>query len=90
MHEWNSRKKPPGRQRNRLLDAVVTITKYKRITIYHYIYIKVLYNGTVSYLNFFTGDVINTTNNETEYPELKRVLKNNFRLKFEKYLSLST
>ena len=32
---------PSGRQLNRLLDAVVTILKYKKITIDHAIYIKV-------------------------------------------------
>ena len=65
-----------GRQCNRILDAVVTMIKYKKITIYHTIYIKVLSDGTVSYLTVSTDDVLNTTNNETEFTELKSFLKN--------------
>ena len=63
--------KPDGRQWNILLDAVDTILKYKKITIDNTIYIKVLSDGTVSYLTVSTDDVINTTNNETEFPEIK-------------------
>ena len=54
---------PDGRQCNRLLDAVVTIIKYNKITIDHAIYIKVFADGTVSYLTDSTDDVLNTTNN---------------------------
>ena len=57
--------KPAGRQWNRLLDAVVTLLKYKKSTIYHAIYIKLFTDGTVSYLTVSTDDVLNTTNNET-------------------------
>ena len=64
--------KPAGRQWNRLLDAVVTIIKYKRRTIDHTIYIKVFTDGTVSYITVSTDDVINTINNETAFPELTR------------------
>ena len=60
--------KTAGRQRNRLLDAVVTINKYKKITIYHDIYIKFFTDLTVSYLTVSTDDIINTTNNETAFP----------------------
>ena len=42
------------RQWNRLLDAVVTVLKYKKSTIYHSIYIKVFTYGTVSYVTFST------------------------------------
>ena len=48
-----------------ILDTVVTISKYKKITIYHAIYIKVFYGGTVSCLTVSTDDNLNTTNNET-------------------------
>ena len=65
--------KPSGRQWNRLLDAIVTIIKYKNRTIDHVIYIKVFTYGTVSYPTVSTEDVINTTNNETSFPELTRV-----------------
>ena len=56
--------KPAGRQWNGLLDTVVTILKYKKITIDNNIYIKVSTDGTVSYLTVSTADVINTNNNE--------------------------
>ena len=67
---------PYGRQWNRLLDAVVPILKYKKITTDNTIYIKVFSNVTVSCITVFTDGVINTTNNDTEFPELARVLKN--------------
>ena len=41
-----------GQKLNQLLDIVVTILKYKKITIYHAIYIKVFSNLTVSFLTF--------------------------------------
>ena len=66
---------PAGIQWNRLLDALVTILKYKKITIYHAIYIKVFAHGTVSYLKVSTDYVLNTTNNENAFPELTRVYK---------------
>ena len=71
--------KPAGRQWNRLIDAVVTIISYKKRKNYHAIYIKVLSDGTVSYLTVSTDDVLNTTNNENSFPELTRVLKNTLR-----------
>ena len=55
--------KPSGRQYNILLASVVTVLKYKKITIYHAIYIKVLSDVRVSYLTAFANDVLNTTNN---------------------------
>ena len=54
-----------GRQWNRLLDAAITILKYKKIKIDHDIYIKVFSDKTVYYLTVSTDDGINTTNNET-------------------------
>ena len=50
--------KPAGRQWNRLFDAVVTILEYKKSTIDHAIYIKVVDDGTVSYLKVSTDDVL--------------------------------
>ena len=58
-------KKPAGRQWNRLLDAVVTIIKYKKITIDHAIYIKIFSDVTVSYPTVSTDGVLNITNNNT-------------------------
>ena len=57
--------KPSGRKWNILLDAVVTIIKYKKITIDHSIYIKLFYDLTVSYLKVSNDDILNTNNNET-------------------------
>ena len=63
-----------GLQWNRLLDSVVTIIKYKKITMHHDIYIKVFFDGTVSYPTVSTGDILNTTSNETAFTEPTRVL----------------
>ena len=49
---------------------MVTILKYKIIVIVHDIYIKVFSDRTVSYITVSTDNVLNTTNNETEFPEL--------------------
>ena len=68
-------KKPAGRQWNIILDAVVTIIKYNKRTIYHAIYIKVFTDVTVFYLTVSTDGVLNTTNNKTALPELKIVFK---------------
>ena len=76
-------KNPAGRQWDILLDAVVSILKYKKITIDHDIYIKVFTDGTVFYLIVSTDDVINTTNNETAFPELTRFFKENFEMKLQ-------
>ena len=53
---------PTSIYKNRLLDAMVTIIKYKKSTIDHSIYIKVFNDGTVSYLTVSTDDILNTTN----------------------------
>ena len=49
---------------------MVTMKKYKKITIDDAIYIKVLSNGTVSYIMDSTYDVLNTANNKTVFTEL--------------------
>ena len=67
-----------------LLDAVVTILKYKKRTIDHAIYIKVFAYGTVSYLTVSTYDVLNTTTNENKFPEQTRVFKEQFKMKVQK------
>ena len=72
----------PARQKwNRLLDALVTIMKYKKITIDHAIYIKVFYDETVSYIMVSTDNFLSTINNETAFPELTRVFKERFEMK---------
>ena len=52
------------------------LMKYKKITIDHAIYIKVF--SVVTYLTVSTYDVLSTTNNETEFPELRRVFEEYF------------
>ena len=64
-------KKPAGRKWNRLLDAVFTILKYNKSTMYHDIYIKVVTGGTVLYLTVSADDGLNTTTNETYHFEIK-------------------
>ena len=78
MHECNSSKKTSGQQCNILLDALVTMIKYKKIIIDHDIYIKVFSDVTVSYLKFSTDDVLNNTINETEFPELRTFFEEYF------------
>ena len=75
--------KTAGRQRNRLLEAVVTIINYKKSKLDNYIYIKVFTDGTVSYLTVSTDDVLNTTNHENAFPEPTIVFKENFEMKVQ-------
>ena len=71
--------KPVGRKWNILLDAVVEILKCKKIRIYHAIYIKVLYDGTVSYFTVSTDGVLNNNNNnKTTFPGLRKFLEEAF------------
>ena len=69
---------------------MVTIIKYKKITIDNDIYIKVLSDGTVSCLTVSTDDVLNTTNNEKAFPEQRIFFKKLLVLKSKKDLFLST
>ena len=62
---------------------MVTVLEYKKITIGHAVYIKSSSDGTVSYLTVSADDFINTTNNETEFPELKRVFEEHFDMKVQ-------
>ena len=67
-----------------LLDAVVTTMKYKKSIIDNSIYTKVLYDGTMSYFTVSADDVLNNTNKETAFTELKKVLESEFEIKFWK------
>ena len=60
---------------------MVTILKYKKITIDHDIYIRVFSDITVSYLTVYTDDVLNTTNNGTSFTEPRRFFKEAFEIK---------
>ena len=57
--------------------------KYKIRKIDHAIYIKVFYNVTVSYLTVYTDDVLENTNNKTEFPGLRRVFEEYFDIKVQ-------
>ena len=61
----------------------VSILKYNKGIIYHSININVFSDGTVSYLTVSTDDVLKTTNNETAFPELRRVFKEHFEVKVQ-------
>ena len=80
--------KPSGWKLNRLFDAVVTISKYNKSTIDHDIYIKVFSDWPLYYPMVSTDDVLNTINNEKEFPELRIVLKNILILNTNNYMSL--
>ena len=58
---------------------MIAILKYREKKIYHAIYIKVFSDATVSYLTVSNDDdVFNTNNNETSFPELRRVFEEVF------------
>ena len=78
--------KTAGRQRNRLLDAAVTILEYKKSTIDHAVYINVFDDVTVSYLTVSTDNVLNTTNKDNAFNELLIFLKEHFVLSFQSVL----
>ena len=65
---------------------MVTILKYNKSKIYHAIYIKFLSDVTVSYITVSTDDALNTTNNETTFPELTIVLEFHFDMKVQEVL----
>ena len=73
--------KPSGRKYNILLDAVITIIKNKKSTIDHAIHIKFISFGTVSYIIVSNDDVLNVTNNETAFTELKIFFEEHFEMK---------
>ena len=75
--------KPARRQWNILLDAVVTILKYKKSTIYHNIYIKVFTYGKVSYITVSIDNFLNTTNNDNTFTEIPRLFKEHFEMKVQ-------
>ena len=82
FYEWiEFREKPSGKQWKLLLDAVVKSFKYKKSTIDYDIYIKVLSDGSVSYIMVCTYDILNNTNNETAFYDTRRVLKEEFDIK---------
>ena len=67
--------------------------KYKKCIIDHAIYITVLSDGTLSYLAVYTDDVLNATNDETSFTELRTFFEETFEIKVQegyvhKYLNL--
>ena len=57
--------------------------KYKKIIIDHVIYIKVLFNGKVSYLIFSNDNVRNKNNKQRVFPELRIVFEEHFEMKLQ-------
>ena len=51
---------------------------YKKITIYYAIYINVFSHVTFYYVKVSTGDFLNTNNNQTEFPELRKGFEKHF------------
>ena len=49
--------------------------KYKKRTIYHAIFIKVFSDGNISYLTVYTDDIMNTTSNDTDFPETRKLFQ---------------
>ena len=70
-----------GWQRNQPLHEVVKILKHKKTTIGHAIYIKVFSDGTVPYITVSTDDVLDYTNKETDFIELRHVFEKYFTIK---------
>ena len=62
---------------------MAAILKYNKITIYHAIYIKLFYGGTIYYITVSTDDFLNNTNNETEFPEQKIFFEEHFDMKVQ-------
>ena len=60
-------KKISERQRNILLDTEVIMIKYKKIKMYHVIYIKVFFDKNVSYISVSTNKILNVTKNKTAF-----------------------
>ena len=57
--------------------------KYNKITIDHTIYIKLFSGVTVSYPTVYTDDVLNTTNKDTAFTELKREFEEHFEMEVQ-------
>ena len=57
--------------------------KYKKSTVDHSIYIEYLSDVTVYYLKLSIDDVLNTTNNDTAFPELTSVFEEHFEIIFQ-------
>ena len=78
------------------IDSLIQWLKFLNIiksTTDHDIYIKVIYDVTVSYHKVYTDYVLNASNNKTEFPELTIVFEEAFEIKFQegyvlKYLHL--
>ena len=75
-------KKPYGRHWNVLLDAVVKFFNLKKITFDHAIYIN-FFEKNVSYLKFSTNCVLNATNNETNFPEPKKIFEEDSEIEIQ-------
>ena len=57
--------------------------KYNKITIYHAIYIRVFFDGNMSYLTVSKDDFMDKTNNDAEFTELRKVFEKAFDIKVQ-------
>ena len=80
--------KPAEYQWNKILDTLVTNIKQKKSTIDCAIYIKVLYDGTSSFITVSTDGFLKTSNNETEFPELRKFFEDASGIKFQELSEL--
>ena len=69
------------------------ILKYNKSTTDNAIFIKVFSDGTVFYITVSNDHVFNSTNNETEFTEIRRVFEEDFDINYQevsvlKYLNL--
>ena len=74
---------PAGRQCNRILDLVVTIIKYKKISIGREIYINLFTDCNISYITVSTDYVLDTTNKVKDFSELRKVIEEAFNIKIK-------
>ena len=63
--------------------------KYKKSTIDRAIYHKLFSDETISYLTFYTDNVLNNTNNEIAFPGPRKVFEEVLRLNSKTGMSLN-
>ena len=62
---------------------MVIVLKYKKIEIYRAIYIRVLYDGTVTYITVSDNSVLNTNNNKILFTEIRKLFEDAFGIKIQ-------
>ena len=72
-----------GYKCKRLLDAVFTVMTYTKITVFIVRKFAVFYDGTISYLTVYTGDVLNNNNNELYCSIIIKLFQETFQIKIQ-------